>query len=617
MKELQGVKALFDIVKQWKWYDWGMLFIRMMGCISLIIKFVELRNQFTVSLGLVVMWEMAAFSIPWLCLLLNHKAYLITELLLSGGIAVYLTSLFPEAYLSFIIPAFLMAANSYGTTYRWTGPLAAILVPMLIKLYAPSTDLMLMMEHVAFAFALGFAFHLLMANYRQNEIIRTHNTILEQYLSQVERVTLLEERERVSKELHDTMGHTYTTVIMGLETLRSTETDAAAQLKLSNLLALTRRSLDEVRGYLHELDSPQEQLPLVQSLRQVTQDFERSTGVKAGLRVLGEEYPVSRQVKMTFHRCLQESITNSVRHGNATRVDAVLQFELQQTRLEILDNGSGTLQIREGFGLSAMKERAYRLQGQVSVYSTPDEGTVVTCSLPRISEPAGEIIRLLLVDNEPFIRESLGIILDSEKDLEVVGRAEHGEFALDMCEKLNPHLVLMDLEMPVMDGITATRLIKQRWPSVKVIIFTTFEQRAKAAEAMRGGADGYLLKSMEPRELAENIRIVYRGGTLMNPAISAKLFDGEAGDFMKEEGGTASVIEADPASSPTLKLYDLTPREMEILKYLSQGMRYKAIAMRLYLSDGTVRNYASTLYAKLGVRNRDEAIEIANQAGLL
>ena len=209
-------------------------------------------------------------------------------------------------------------------------PLAAILVPMLIKLYAPSTDLMLMMEHVAFAFALGFAFHLLMANYRQNEIIRTHNTILEQYLSQVERVTPLEERERVSKEPHDTMGHTYTAVIMGLETPRSTETNAATQRKLSNLLELTRRSLDEVRGYLHELDSPQEQLPLVQSLRQVTEDFERDTGVKAGFRVLGEEYPVSRQVKMTFYRCLQESLTNSVRHGNATRIGAVLQFELQR-----------------------------------------------------------------------------------------------------------------------------------------------------------------------------------------------------------------------------------------------------------------------------------------------
>ncbi len=557
---------MFDIVKQWKWYDWAMLFIRMMGCISLIITCIEFRHQLTAALWIVVMWELAAFSIPWLCLLLNRKAYLFTEILLSGGIAVYLTSLFPGAYLSFIIPAFLMAANSYGTTYRWTAPLAAILVPILIKLYAPSTDLLLMIEHVALAFALGFAFHLLMANYSQNEIIRTHNTILEQYLSQVERVTLLEERERVSKELHDTMGHTYTAVIMGLETLRSTETDASAQRKLSNLLELTRRSLDEVRGYLHELDSPLEQIPLVQSLRQVTEDFERNTGVKVGLRVLGEEYPVSRQAKMTFFRCLQESLTNSVRHGNATRVDAVLQFELQQTRLEIRDNGSGSVQIQEGFGLSAMKERAYRLQGQVSVYSTPEAGTVVTCSLPRISEPADEVIRLLLVDNEPFIREGLGIILESEKDLEVVGRAEHGEHALDMCEKLNPQLVLMDLEMPVMDGITATRLIKQRWPLVKVIIFTTFEQRGKAVEAMRGGADGYLLKSMEPRELAENIRIVYRGGTLMDPAIVAKLFDGEACGFMKEEGGSASVIEADPASSPLLKLYDLTPREIEVLK---------------------------------------------------
>ncbi|MEX3614861.1 response regulator [Paenibacillus glucanolyticus] len=608
---------MFDIVKQWKWYEWAMLLLRMVAYISLILTFIELRDQFTLALWVVVLWELAAFSVPWLCLLLNHKAYWVTETVISGGISIYLTSIFPAAYLSFIVPAFLMAANSSGIAYRWTGPVTIVLIPLLIKLYAPSTNLILMMVHVALAFAFGFAFHLLMVNHRQNEIIRTQNTVLEQYLSQVERVTLLEERERLSKELHDTMGHTYTAVIMGLESLRSTAADAAAQHKLSDLLELTRTSLDEIRGYLHEMDSPQEQLPLVQSLQQAAEEFGRNAGVKVGLRVLGDEYQISRQAKMTFYRCLQESLTNSVRHGHATRMDVLLQFELQQTRLEIQDNGRGTARIQEGFGLSAMKERASRLQGQVSIHSDSEEGTVVTCSLPRALKPADDVIKLMLVDNEPFVRDSLGMILESERDFEVVGRAEHGLDAVNMCEELQPHLILMDLEMPVMDGITATQSIKQRWPFIKVVILTTFEQKDKAVQAMRSGADGYLLKTMEPRELAEHIRIVIRGGTLMDPSISAKLFEGDASDFLEEKTAIAPLDTSAPESSPLRVLYDLTPREMEILQHLSKGMRYKSIAMKLYLSDGTVRNYASALYAKMGVRNREEAIEAANKAGLI
>ena len=204
------------------------------------------------------MWEMAPFSIPWLCLLLNHKAYLITEFLLSGNRRLF----------NFLIPGGLLVVYHSGFSdgeqlwnyIQMDRPLAAILVPMLIKLYAPSTDLMLMMEHVAFAFALGFAFHLLMANYRQNEIIRTHNTILEQYLSQVERVTPLEERERVSKER---MIRWAIRIRRSLWAWKRAfhGNQCGTQRKLSNLLELTRRSLDEVRGYLHELDSPQEQLP--------------------------------------------------------------------------------------------------------------------------------------------------------------------------------------------------------------------------------------------------------------------------------------------------------------------------------------------------------------------
>lgn len=615
------MNALFDMVKQWKWYDWSMFLIRLVNYASIITTITQLRDQLSLPLWLLLLWQTAAFSIPWLCLLLNNKAYLIAEIILSGSIIVYFTSIFPEAYLAFIVPAFLLAANSAGLTYRWTGFVTAILIPILIKMFSPATDLLMMAIHLALAFALGFAFHLLMVNHRQNGIIRQQNMMLEQHLSQVERITLLEERERLSRELHDTMGHTYTTVIMGLETLRSSITDQGSLHKLDSLLSLTRTSFDGIRGYLHQMDSPQEKQPLVQSLRQLKEDFEQHAGARVRLRVLGEEYSLPRQVKMTLYRCLQESLTNSVRHGKATMIEVILQFEERQTRLEVKDNGSGSARIEEGFGLSAMKERAFSLQGQVSIYSEPGEGTVVTCSLPRLTESADEVIELLLVDNEHFITESLQVILEAERDLSVVGSAASGKEALEFCEKLKPQLVLMDLDMPEMDGIVATRMIKQRWPHIRVVILTTFQQKEKATEAMRSGADGYLLKTMEPRELAETIRMVHKGGTLIDPLISAKLFEDEAEQLRSEEKSIHEsqelANENDPAYSQMRKQYDLTSREMEILQCLSKGMRYKTIAMKLYLSDGTVRNYASNLYAKMGVRNREEVVEKANEAGLL
>ncbi|MGM1048481.1 MAG: response regulator [Bacillota bacterium] len=610
---------MFDMIKQWKWYDWAMFLIRLVTCISLIFTFIEFRDQFSIVLWIIILWELAAFSIPWLCLLINHKAYWVTESILSGGIAVYLTSVIPEAYLVFIVPTFLMAANSVKLSYRWTGPVAIVLIPLLIKLYSPVSNLLLIMIHIALAFAVGFAFHLLIVNHRQNGIIRQQNMILEQYLSQVERITLLEERERLSRELHDTMGHTYTSIIMGMETLRSSIVDSESRHKLDNLLELTRTSFDEIRGYLHQMDSPQEKLPLKQSLRQLTGDFEQHAGVVVRFRVYGEEYQVPGQVKMTLYRCLQESLTNSVRHGQATIIEVSLQFEPQQTRLEVKDNGSGSAMIQEGFGLTAMKERAFSLQGQISIYSEPGDGTAVTCSLPRHTELQGEVIKLLLVDNEPFIRESLKVILESEKDLSVVGSAASGEEALELCGKFEPDLVLMDLDMPEMDGVAAMRIIKEQRPHIRVVILTNFQQKEKAVEAMRSGADGYLLKVMEPRELAETIRMVHRGGTLIDPLISAKLFGG--GDIpvlsLEETGYRAPANMENPINPSGNGLYGLSPRELTILQCLSKGMRYKSIAMKLYLSDGTVRNYASTLYAKLGVRNREEAVKKAKEAGLM
>ncbi|MDU8672783.1 MULTISPECIES: helix-turn-helix transcriptional regulator [Paenibacillus] len=534
----------------------------------------------------------------------SYRYYLLTEMVLFGGVCFYLTLLFPAAYLAFLMPTFMIAANSAHKSFRWSGSITIVLFPLLIAIFSPGTDLWAIIPQIGLAFAMGFSFHLLVSNYRQNEIIRNQKLVLEQYLSQIEQITLLEERDRLSKDLHDTMGHSYTSIIMGLEILRTELGTKDGEQKIDSLLQLARNSMEEVRAYLHQIDSPQESLPLTVTLQQLAEEFQKHAKVNVRTRIIGEEYIVSKQAKMTLYRCLQESLTNAVRHGQSTEIIVSLHFEPQQTRLDVQDNGRGVGEWKDGFGLTAMKERATQLQGRVTVYSEKGEGTFISCVLPRLVQLSDERIRLCIVDDHSFIRDSLHTILDGQEDLEVVGVAEDGEQAVELCRSLNPDLILMDLEMPNQDGIRATQIIKETWPDIRVLILSTFQDTERAKEIMRSGADGYLLKSIESRELAETIRLVYRGGTVINQDLFHRMWDGNDDE---ESVGPRSDGEE----------YGLTKRELEVLNLLSQGNRYKTISEKLYLSNGTVRNYASTLYDKLGVNNREEAVQKARDTGLL
>lgn len=591
------------MVKYWFWYDWIMLGIRLLVSVSTILATLNFQDGLTLPLWIIILWEIIAFSIPWVALLFNYKYYLFTEILLYGGLCIYLTSLFPEAYNIFLISVFLIAANSRHLSYYWTAPTTVFVITGIFYAVAPSNSYWIMVTYYGFAYVMGFAFHLLIINHKQNEVIRKQNAVLEQYMSQIERITLAEERNRLSSELHDTVGHAYTSIIMGMETLR---TDLATEMgvqRLDSLLEMGRKSIEDVRGYLHQMD-PQCQSPsLIQSLQNLGAEFQEHAQVDVSFRTFGEEYQLSRQAKIAFIRCLQESLTNAVRHGQGTEIIVSLQFEQQYTRLEVQDNGRGNVEWQGGFGMNTMKERAMNLQGQLSVYTKPEEGMLVTCTIPRQTEIKDGLIRLLIVDDQPFVRESLSTLLDRYEDINVVGLAEDGDQAIDLCGRLQPHVVLMDLDMQQMDGVEATKKIKQQWPHIRVLIFTTFQDTKQALDSLRNGADGFLLKSIETLELANTIRLIHSGGTLIDQGMSHKIFE-----QFDEQNET-------PQSKATA--YELTAREIEILQLVAKGLRYNTIASRLYLSNGTVRNYASSAYTKLGVRNKEEAVQKALEIGII
>ncbi|PEM45955.1 helix-turn-helix transcriptional regulator [Bacillus wiedmannii] len=594
---------MLDMVKYWFWYDWIMLGVRILISVSIAITTFDFQASLTLPLWIIIFWEVVAFSIPWVALLFNYKYYLFTEILLYGGLCIYLTSLFPGANVTFLISVFLIAANSQHFSYYWTAPTTVFITTGILYAVAPSNSYWIMVTYYGLAYVMGFAFHLLIVNHKQNEAIRKQNAVLEQYMSQIERITLAEERNRLSSELHDTVGHAYTSIIMGMETLRTELATEIGIQRLDSLLEMGRKSIEDVRGYLHQMDSPCQSPSLIQSLQNLGAEFQEHAQVNVSFRIFGEEYQLSRQAKIAFIRCLQESLTNAVRHGQGTEIIVSLQFEQQYTRLEVQDNGKGNVEWQEGFGMNAMKERAMNLQGHLSVYTKPEEGMLVTCTIPRQTEIKDGLIRLLIVDDQPFVRESLRTLLDRYEDLNVVGLAEDGNQAIDLCGRLQPHVILMDLDMQHMDGVEATKKIKQQWPHIRVLIFTTFQDTEQALESLRNGADGFLLKSIETLELANTIRLIHKGGTLIDQGMSHKIF--EKFDEQKET----------PQSKATA--YELTAREIEILQLVAKGLRYTTIASRLYLSSGTVRNYASTAYTKLGVRNKEEAVQKALEIGII
>jgi len=214
-----------------------------------------------------------------------------------------------------------------------------------------------------------------------------------------------------------------------------------------------------------------------------------------------------------------------------------------------------------------------------------------------------EPIKVIIAEDQELIRSSLQIVLGIESDLAVVGAAENGAAAVALCEEQRPDVVLMDIHMPVMDGIEATKRIKKANPQTKIIILTTFQEMDFVIEALQAGAEGYLLKAIDTKDLVAGVRVVAHGGTLITQEIAKALF---AGHIQKSGIG----------ESPSEK-YMLSKRETEILKCLADGLSNEAIAEKLFLSMGTVKNYISNLYAKLDVAGRAEAVRKARNEELL
>lgn len=214
-----------------------------------------------------------------------------------------------------------------------------------------------------------------------------------------------------------------------------------------------------------------------------------------------------------------------------------------------------------------------------------------------------EPIRILLVDDQRLMRDGLRTLLELENDLEVVGEAADGQQAVLAYAELKPNVVLMDIRMPTMNGVEATARLCHDWPEANIIILTTFDDDAYVFDAIRAGARGYLLKDVSGDELATAVRAVAGGSALLGSAVAQRV--------LAQFAGLAPPKPADALAEP------LSDRELEILQLIAEGLSNPEIAARLFLAEGTVKNYVSNILQKTNTRDRTQAVLKAQSLGLL
>lgn len=214
-------------------------------------------------------------------------------------------------------------------------------------------------------------------------------------------------------------------------------------------------------------------------------------------------------------------------------------------------------------------------------------------------------IKVMIADDQTLFRQGLSLLLSVQPDIEVVAEAANGLEVLRLISESQPHVILMDIEMPGLDGVAATRAIRQHHPNCHVVILTTFDNEDYIFEGLRAGAVGYLLKDAPSDKLIDAIRIASRGESFLQPAIATKL--------VSEFNRLSNIVTHQKLSLEN----PLTPREIEILRLLTYGMTNAEIAQRLVITEGTVKNHVTAILNKLGVDDRTQAVQRSKILGLL
>ncbi|RUL54658.1 sensor histidine kinase [Lysinibacillus antri] len=355
----------------------------------MIILFLSSRPFFWLLMPLFL----SSFLIPqWTGTKVNSfgvRNYALLELIFSG-LFLIVGCYYTKEYSSFLAyPALCAGIYSREGKERWFLWAGFSIAPFFAVLAIGLDELGMGVIDGFFFFGIGIAIAKVLEAEKKTKMLleenRRQNQLLEKYAKQIEKITLLEERNRLAKDLHDTIGHTFTSVIMGLDaaSFLQKKSPDKAQEQIDLLRNVMRKSLDEVRSQIHQISPNEEKEDLSTQLKKVVNDFALHTQLEINFEHLGsQDLSISTQGTITLIRCLQESLTNAVRHGHANKITAALSGDDSNVILTIKDNGIGISNINFGFGLNGMRDRLESLQGGINIESKVKEGTTVSCFLP-------------------------------------------------------------------------------------------------------------------------------------------------------------------------------------------------------------------------------------------
>jgi two-component system, NarL family, response regulator LiaR len=424
-----------------------------------------------------------------------------------------------------------------------------------------------------------------------------------------------EERTRLAREIHDTLAQSLLTLTFQLRAARGAIGDdpAGADAELRSAEANARAALEEARRSVWNLGpAALETGSLVEALG--AEAAPGRAGLPCRLVVTGAARPLTGDVQLTLLRVAQEAIANARKHAQASQIEIRLEFGEDEVTLSVADDGRGLDPAVKGrlpassggFGLSSMADRLRQIGGSLDVRGGLGNGpgTTIVATVPypsAITEPRAEPapipeqnkIRVVVVDDHPATRTGLAALLDAQPDMATIGQAANGEEGVRLVAALRPDVALIDLRLPKLGGVeTIARLTRMHLPT-RIIVVTSFAQDELVLQALRAGAQGYLLKDASGDELAAAVRAVGGGGSYLTPLVASKL------------------------ASTLTQAERLTPREKEVLHLVGQGLADKEIAVALGTSTKTAQFHVANVLGKLGAQNRTDAVRIAYARGLI
>ncbi len=425
------------------------------------------------------------------------------------------------------------------------------------------------------------------------------------------RLAAAEERMRIARDLHDSAGHAINVILVqaGAARLLQDRDPAGARAALRTVEEVARDTLGEidqlVRALREDLPAGEVEPPPGLAALDALAERYRVSGLSVTVTIDGARRPLSPAVDQAAFRILQEALTNAAWHGRGS-AEVAIDFAPRAAR----DRGHQP----GGAEPNGPRRRRPRHRGHARACAAsrglPRGGRgrrLLPRSRPAALRRGGPVsetpVRVLLVDDDDLMRAGLKAVLSSDETIEVVGEASDGRAALEQVRSSAPAVVLMDVRMPDLDGISATREVLATSPEVKVLILTTFERDDYIFGALNAGASGFLLKRTSPEDLIGGIHTVAVGDSLLSPSVTRRVID-----RMAKQPATDRPYDE--------RLAELTPREREVLAQVARGLSNSEIAEELVIEESTVKTHVKRILMKLRLRDRVQAVIFAYESGL-